>query len=143
MAPEVVCVEAHGTGTALGDPIEASSLKGTLLSHLPPAASLSVGSVKANAAHAEPAAGATGLLRLTLGLLTARAPPNAQLRVANEHVLSALEGAPCALPTQLAALRQAPTQARAGGVSSFGYSGTIVHAVLRAAPRSPATLSGR
>ena len=58
--------EAHGTGTALGDPIEAGSLVGTVLSAREEA--LAVGGVKANIGHAEPAAGMTGLLKLALGL---------------------------------------------------------------------------
>ena len=73
--------EAHGTGTALGDPIEAGSLVGAVLSAREEA--LAVGGVKANIGHAEPAAGMTGLLKLALGLLVAQVPPNAQLRRLN------------------------------------------------------------
>ena len=47
----------HGTATALGDPIEAGSLCGSIV----PNASVALGSGKANAGHAEPGAGAVGL----------------------------------------------------------------------------------
>ena len=80
-------MEAHGTGTALGDPIEAGSLAGAVLSSRGEASpALPVGSVKANSGHAEPAAGISGLLVLACGLAQAQAAPNAQLRLLNPHV---------------------------------------------------------
>jgi acyl transferase domain-containing protein len=87
---------------------------------------LTAGGVKANIGHAEPAAGMTGLLKLVLGLRAGEAAPNAQLRSLNRHVGDTLRGAAGALPTQLAAMTVG-----SGGVSSFGYSGTIAHALLR------------
>ena len=66
---------AHGTGTALGDPIEAGSLAGAVLSSrgdgsAPPV----IGSVKANSGHAEQGAGLSGLLMLAYGLAQGAAP---------------------------------------------------------------------
>ena len=117
--------EAHGTGTALGDPIEAGSLVAAVLARreLP----LAVGGVKANIGHAEPAAGMTGLLKLAVGLWRGEAAPNAQLRSLNPHVGGTLRGVRCALPVQLSRLA---ANGHHGGVSSFGYSGTIAHAGL-------------
>ena len=119
--------EAHGTGTALGDPIEAGSLAAAVLKHRDETLYLPVGGIKANIGHAEPAAGMTGLFKLALGLKHLETVPNAQLRVLNPHVDGALSGLPCALLAQLAGQS---SEAATGGVSSFGYSGTIVHAVL-------------
>ena len=127
-------IEAHGTGTALGDPIEVGSLvtaaviPGIEARHL-----LTLGGIKACTGHAEPAAGLTGLLKLALGLSAVEAAPNAQLRVLNPHVRAALNGTCCALPTHLCA---PGAEASVGGVSSFGYSGTIAHTVLRRADAS-------
>ena len=102
-ADAVALSEAHGTGTALGDPIEAGSLAGAVLSARGlGSAALGVGGVKANIGHAEPAAGLTGLLAVTRALGSGMAAPNAQLRALNEHVDSAAGGGRCALPTQLA-----------------------------------------
>ena len=127
-ANELALVETHGTGTALGDPIEAGSLVGAVLTARDPTSEpLSVGGVKANIGHAEPAAGMTGLLKLAVGLKASDAAPNAQLRLMNPHVYTTMRGTGGALATQLGALVDA---ASAGAVSSFGYSGTIVHAVL-------------
>jgi acyl transferase domain-containing protein len=125
---EASCIEAHGTGTPLGDPIEAGSTRGALLSDRTTHTPLAAGSVKANAGHAESAAGTAGLLRLVLLLRGACACPNAQLRALNPHVNAALGGSRCMLPTQLSTL---PSERVAGGVSSFGYSGTIAHSVVR------------
>ena len=87
-----------------------------------------VGGVKANIGHAEPAAGITGLLKLAAGMLAKASAPNAQLRALNPMVSSAFRDVDCTLvvqPGRLAGDAQAH-----GGVSSFGYSGTIVHAIL-------------
>ena len=128
-ADEMTLNEAHGTGTPLGDPIEAGSLVAAVLSlRSEQAAPLALGGVKANIGHAEPAAGMTGLLKLASGLENATAAPNAQMRVLNPMVSGAFRGLSCALAAQPAAIWGA-TQAM-GGVSSFGYSGTIAHAVL-------------
>ena len=118
--------EAHGTGTALGDPIEAGSLAGAVLARR--TEPLAVGGVKANIGHAEPAAGMTGLLKLALGLKSSEAAPNAQLRLLNPHLRHTLRYGASALQVQSAAL--AIDGSGGGGVSSFGYSGTIVHAIL-------------
>ena len=127
MADEVALLEAHGTGTALGDPIEAGALSVVLLAHRA-ANPLVVGSLKANAGHTEPGAGLAGALKLLTQLQGETTSPNAQLRALNPHVAGALHDVICALAVQLAVLRGGP---RVGGVSSFGYSGTIAHAVLR------------
>ena len=124
---DLLLSEAHGTGTALGDPIETGSLAAAVLSARE--TPLAVGGVKANIGHAEPAAGMTGLLKLAMGLQMGEAAPNAQLRTLNPHVGGALRRWACALPTQTSA--RAPDAQCGGGLSSFGYSGTIAHVVVR------------
>ena len=96
-------LEAHGTGTALGDPIEAGSLRAAVLQARDEAqVALVVGGVKANCGHAEPAAAMTGLLVLAAGLERRLASPNAPLRRLNPRVGEALlGGAACVLPTGL------------------------------------------
>jgi len=100
------------------------------------AAALPVGGIKASVGHSEPASGAVGLLKLLSALQHARAAPNAQLRTPNASLdVRRLGDAACSLPTQLAALRQAqPEGVAAGAVSSFGFAGTIAHAILAAPP---------
>ena len=134
VAPDTLSLmEAHGTGTALGDPMELGSVKAVVLAQRDMrAAPMAVGSVKANAGHAEPAAGLSGLLKLAIGLARGDAAPNAQLRALNTHVGDTLRGVSCALPVQLGGLAfTASGGPSRGAVSSFGYSGTIAHVVLR------------
>ena len=127
VADQVAALEAHGTGTILGDPIEAGAATRTLQGERRDGR-LVVGSLKANAGHTEPGAGVAGVLRLLAELQGAWMAPNAQLRVLNPHVGSALGSTSFALPVQVGRL---PYRSQAGGVSSFGYSGTIAHALLR------------
>ena len=122
--------EAHGTGTALGDPIEAGSLGAAVLAargELP----LVLGGIKASVGHGESTAGMSGVLTLWRELEATMAVPNAQLRALNPHLRGALRGTSCTLPVQVGGV----ATCGAGGVSSFGYSGTIAHAVLRCTPR--------
>jgi 3-oxoacyl-(acyl-carrier-protein) synthase/acyl carrier protein len=131
-----VIAEAHGTGTALGDPIEAGSLIGAVLSRrqegVPP---VSVGGVKATIGHAESAAGMTGLLRVVLGLVRGRTLANAQLRALNSHIKGPLRGVRSVLSVNSSlATGVLPKHANGeqadgaiSGVSSFGYSGVIAH----------------
>ena len=119
-------LEAHGTGTSLGDPIEAGSLAAVVLKAR--VAPIAAGGVKANLGHAEQAAGMTGLLNLARGLHKGAAAPNAQLRVLNPHVHGTPRGLSSTLSVQVGLI--AAEEAPRGGVSSFGYSGTIVHMVL-------------
>ena len=97
-----------------------------------PSAPLSLGSLKAIAGHAEPGAGLAGGLKLLLQLQAGEASPNAQLRTLNRlvgaSVYADLPGIcmwtchPTAVPLSTAGV------GRVGGVSSFGYAGTIAHA---------------
>ncbi|KAL1508225.1 hypothetical protein AB1Y20_004342 [Prymnesium parvum] len=132
-AEALALCEAHGTGTALGDPMEAGALAATL-----EAAGLTLSGGKATLAHGEAAAGATGLLQLSVALRRRLAAPNAQLRALNPHVSAPRRRAALALPAHPARLHAPPSAG--GGVSSFGYSGTIAHCVLScegAAPAAP------
>ena len=96
-AHTITMLEAHGTGTALGDPTEVGSLHAALLAtRSPDSPPLALSSVKASTAHAEPAAGMSGLAALLLRLERSCASPNMQLRALNTHVRDALRGASCA-----------------------------------------------
>ncbi|WP_081290200.1 sulfolipid-1 biosynthesis phthioceranic/hydroxyphthioceranic acid synthase, partial [Mycobacterium asiaticum] len=135
--PETVgAVEAHGTGTPVGDPIEYRSLTRVYGSD---GNQCAVGSVKSNMGHAESAAGAIGLVKAILSL--------------RHGVVPKLVGF-TRLPDELAAVDtgiivpqentpwpgNGDGQPRRMAVSSFGMSGTNVHAILEEAPEpAPAT----
>ena len=122
-------VELHGTGTALGDPIEANALMQSLATN-PVLSPVALSAVKANIGHAEPVAGMTGFLRA----LTCPGSPSAHLRRLNPHIGGLGERA--APATQL---RQSLATGAIVAVSSFGYSGTIAHAVVKTAALPPGT----
>jgi len=128
------CYEAHGTGTPLGDPIEMRSFASSVLIDFSERCFLAVGSMKANAGHAEPTAGLVGVLRIVGGAQDLSVPPNAQLRRVNQHIGDTLAQHPDSgvLTTQMAkmhTIKEAVERCRSG-VSSFGYSGTLAHAVF-------------
>ena len=113
---EIACLEAAANGSPLGDPIEAGSIRATQAARPSGGRPLVVGTVKANLGHGETASGVTGLVRLAIGLGGGHAPPNAQLRVLNAHVASALQGGTSwALPSQLTHLSGGGGGGRGGG----------------------------
>uniref|UniRef100_A0A7S2E5D4 Polyketide synthase n=1 Tax=Haptolina brevifila TaxID=156173 RepID=A0A7S2E5D4_9EUKA len=126
----ILVYEAHGTGTALGDPIEMGSvLQAVVARRASQRAPLRLNSIKANVAHTDAAAGLVGLLKMTQILRIWATEPNAQLRVLNPHGrgdFSRMAG--CTPLCQGAALLGQLTGRC--GVSSFGWSGTIAHAIL-------------
>nr|AGC24270.1 PrlP [Nonomuraea spiralis] len=127
-------VEAHGTGTALGDPIELRALQAVIGQAHSRAAPLLVGSVKTNIGHLEAAAGVAGLLKVVLSLHHREIPPHLHFTDPNPnvdwsglHVRVADERRPWPVRGGV----------RAGGISSFGASGTNAHAVVTEPPPRP------
>jgi len=62
-ADALQCAELHGTGTPLGDPIEVGALAAVLTAAGERTAPLLLGAAKAHRGHAEPAAGASAVVR--------------------------------------------------------------------------------
>lgn len=117
-------LEAHGTGTALGDPTEVGALIQTSRQS---SGGLPLGGSKASCGHAEGGSGMLGLEQLLLNSLATTG--NTQLRTLNplaQKLLSAVSPV-LSFVTQSCA----PSKRPCGGASSFGYSGTIAHAVLQ------------
>ncbi len=124
-------IESHGTGTALGDPIEAGALARVFAERSHEVGPLWIGSVKSNLGHLESAAGIAGLMKLVLALQHREIPATLHLDKPNRRIEWE------ALPICPASRRETWPEARglrAGGVSSFGFSGTNVHVVLEEAP---------
>ncbi|MGA8528394.1 MAG: type I polyketide synthase, partial [Acidobacteriaceae bacterium] len=125
-------IEAHGTGTALGDPIEISALGQVFAGRSGDAGPLWTGSVKSNLGHLESAAGIAGLMKLILAIQHTEIPGSLHVGKPNRRIEWET------LPIRVASGREAWPAAeglRAGGVSSFGFSGTNVHVIVQQAPR--------
>ncbi|MGB0128391.1 MAG: type I polyketide synthase, partial [Rhodocyclaceae bacterium] len=125
-------VEAHGTGTALGDPIEVEALAATVGQPAPGAGPCLIGAAKANVAHLEAAAGATGVIKSVLMLQHGEIPPLVHFKTLNPHI--SLAGTRLAVPTKLMPW-PAGAQPRCIGTSGFGVGGTNAHVILEEAPR--------
>ncbi|RAU94257.1 polyketide synthase [Mycobacterium colombiense] len=131
-AATVGLVEAHGTGTPVGDPIEYTSLAAVY----GVGGACALGSVKTNFGHLQSASGPLGLIKAILALQHAVVPRNLHFT---------------RLPDEMARIEtnlfvpQSNTpwpskgHPRRAAVSSYGMSGTNVHAIVEQAPeRAPA-----
>jgi mycolipanoate synthase len=121
-------VEAHGTGTPVGDPVEYASLAAVY----GVAGPCALASVKTNFGHMQSTSGSLGMMKAILALQHSVIPQNLHFT---------------RLPDQLAEIKtelfvpQANTpwpingqQPRRAAASSYGMSGTNVHAILEQAP---------
>ncbi|WP_430741789.1 beta-ketoacyl synthase N-terminal-like domain-containing protein [Streptomyces sp. P13-3-3] len=133
-------VEAHGTGTPLGDPVEAGALGAVLGQGRSAEQPLLLGSVKTNIGHLEAAAGIAGLIKTVLALHHDELPGQLHFAEPNPHLdLDALRLRVLTAPEPWPRYSGTAT----AGVSSFGFSGTNAHVVLRehrpgtAAERAP------
>jgi polyketide synthase 5 len=124
-------VEAHGTGTPTGDPIEYASLAEVYGLDGPCA----LASSKTNFGHTQSASGALGLLKAVLSLQGGVVPQNlhfARLPDAMAEIDTKLF-----VPQDNTPWPIGGTAPRRAAVSSYGVSGTNVHAILEQAPERP------
>src|SRR5215831_3524104 len=121
---QVSYLEAHGTGTALGDPIEIGAIDQVFGQRETP---LVVGSVKTNIGHLESAAGIAGLLKVVLSLQHGMIPANLHFHTPNPRI--AWDRTSVVIPTQ--SMPWPAAEERVAAVSSFGFSGTNAHVVVR------------
>ncbi len=126
---QLTYVEAHGTGTVLGDPIELEALREVV--GVVDGPRCYVGSVKANIGHLEAAAGIAGLIKVVLSMRHRRIPRQEHFDDLNPHI--SLDGCRLEIPKESIPWT-APDGRLVAGVSSFGISGTNVHAILEAPP---------
>lgn len=132
-ATTVGMVEAHGTGTPVGDPLEYASVAAVYGTAGPCALT----SIKTNFGHLQSAAGTLGLMKAVLAVQHGIVPQNLHFTVLPDEM--------AALDTELFVPQTAtewPTnggQPRRAAVSSYGLSGTNVHAIVEQAPEAVAT----
>ena len=129
---EMGYVEAHGTGTALGDPIEFQSLKEVFGQNRGKDNRLVIGTCKANIGHLEAAAGVAGVIKTILCLQNKAIPPHINCDELNPRIH--LDSIPAVLPSSLQPWNIDNGSSRIAGVSSFGFSGTNGHIILKEPP---------
>lgn len=122
-------IELHGTGTALGDPTETGSLASIMAGREDDL--ITVGGAKASFGHTMPVSGLLGLSKMMLQLKGLACEANTQLRVLNPLVGESIGRLRevARLPTQTFFNALRSTQST-GGINSFGFSGTIAHALV-------------
>ncbi|MEI7543766.1 MAG: sulfolipid-1 biosynthesis phthioceranic/hydroxyphthioceranic acid synthase [Mycobacteriaceae bacterium] len=122
-------VEAHGTGTPVGDTIEFNSVSTVYGTE----GRCALTSVKSNFGHAESAAGVLGLMKAVLSVHHGVVPKNLHFNQLPDHLAEIETG--LFVPQEATGWpvdeRIAPRRA---AVSSYGMSGTNVHALLEQAP---------
>jgi polyketide synthase 5 len=121
-------VEAHGTGTPTGDPVEYASLAKVYGIDGPCALATS----KTNFGHTQSAAGTLGLMKAILALQHGAVPRNLHFtRLPDEaaHIDTKLF-----VPQQVTPWPTDGHHPRRAAASSYGLSGTNVHAILEQAP---------
>ena len=124
-------VEAHGTGTPVGDPLEFTSLAEVYGAG---GNRVALGSAKSNLGHTEAAAGAVGLIKAVLGLQHGVVPPMAHFTRLPDELQQIETG--LFVPQEVTPWPDKGDGPRRAGVTSFGMSGTNVHAVLEQAPET-------
>ncbi|WP_159594018.1 non-ribosomal peptide synthetase/type I polyketide synthase [Hydrogenophaga sp. BPS33] len=124
-------VEAHGTATPLGDPVEVEGLTRAFRRGTQDTGFCRIGSVKSNLGHLITAAGATGVIKTALALVTEQLPATIHFDRPNPNIDFA--NSPFVVNGEATAWPRGP-QPRRAGVSSFGVGGTNAHAVIEEAP---------
>ncbi len=124
---EIRFIEAHGTGTILGDPIEFKAISDAFREKRVAESVCGISSFKGQVGHLDTMAGLAGLLRLVAALNVEVLPVQANFTSINAHIN---EGNSNARVQREAAHWPVINGTRKGGVSSFGLTGTNVHAVV-------------
>lgn len=124
----ITYIETHGTGTKLGDPIEIDSLKESFSKFTNKKQYCAVGSVKTNIGHTQGTAGIVGVIKTLLCLRNKKLVPSLNYKKTNEMI--DFENSPFYVNTETKDWIP-NTGERYAAVSSFGFSGTNVHLVLK------------
>ncbi|TLQ47183.1 type I polyketide synthase [Streptomyces marianii] len=136
IAPHLVdYIECHGSATPLGDPIEANAIGAVLGGDR--ADPLRLGSVKSNVGHLEAAAGIVGLVKLAMSMRNGVLPPSLHYTAPNAQIM--FDEYNLTVQDRLTPWPRR-SDARRGGVSSFGFGGAICHVAVEELPRPESSL---
>ncbi|MEV5712630.1 condensation domain-containing protein [Amycolatopsis mediterranei] len=122
-------VECHGSATPLGDVVEVEALRQAFLDAGVTTPSCAIGSIKGNIGHLDNAAGVAGLVKVLLSVRRGVRYPTAHFETPNP--LIDFDGPVRVNPAFGPWDGEGP---RLAGLSSFGLTGTNVHAVVEEPP---------
>ncbi|KAJ5753785.1 Acyl transferase/acyl hydrolase/lysophospholipase [Penicillium nucicola] len=120
-------VEAHATSTPLGDPTEISAIAAVYGTDRPANDPCYIGSIKPNIGHLEAGAGVMGFIKATMAIKKGVLPPQANLKKLNSRIDWDTAGVKV---VQEATQWPSSDPIRRAGVCSYGYGGTVSHAVI-------------
>ena len=125
-------VEAHATSTPIGDPTECSALANVygFGARQPGDEPCLVGSIKPNIGHLEAGAGVLGFIKAVKAVHTGIIPPQANLETLNTKVN--WKESMLKVVTERTEW-PANGKPRRAAIASYGYGGTVSHAVIEAA----------
>jgi len=123
----VSAIETHGTGTILGDMIEFRALNNFFSRRSSRKRFCSLGSIKANIGHLEPASGIAGLIKTALCLKHRMLPGLVHFNQLSRFIR--MEDSPFYIHSQT---QNWPANGcpRRAGINAFGLSGSSVHVIL-------------
>ncbi len=139
-ADSIGYVEAHGTGTPLGDPIELEALTKAFRATTDRKQFCKIGSIKGHIGHPTIASGVAGLIKVALSLYHQEIPSTLHYEKPNPGL--DLANSPFEIVGKRTPWPRGPALRR-GAISSFGFGGTNVHAILEEAPPAAPTEPGR
>ena len=124
-------VEAHATSTSVGDPVEIQAISNVYGRSRDATSPCYVGSIKPNIGHLEAGAGVMGFIKSVLAIRHCQIPPQANLDELNRKIDWETSGIQVSKD-----LKPWPDveEERRAAICSYGYGGTVSHAVIEAAP---------
>ena len=125
-------VEAHGPGTPIGDPIEYASLAEVYGTEGPCA----LASVKTNFGHTQSTSGVLGLAKAILALQHGEVPRNLHFTRLPDEIAPIQTNLFVPVVTTPWPIYNGHATPRRAAVSSYGFSGTNVHAIVEQAPEA-------
>lgn len=128
---DIQYVEAHATSTSAGDPIEVQAISNVYGRSRDPTKPCYVGSIKPNIGHLESGAGVMGFIKSVLAIRYGQIPPQANLIQLNRKINWEASG--IKVSKDVKPWPEIEGERRAA-VCSYGYGGTVSHAIIEATP---------
>ncbi|KAL8663152.1 MAG: hypothetical protein Q9202_004084 [Teloschistes flavicans] len=137
-AESISYIEAHATSTSLGDPTECSAMANVYGSRARPPGSLPcyIGSIKPNIGHLEAGAGVMGLIKAIMVVQKGVIPPQANLITPTTKI----DWAKSMLALVTEATDLSTGRPLRAAIASYGYGGTVSHAIIEAPSSEPLTI---
>ncbi|KAJ4302628.1 hypothetical protein N0V90_001517 [Kalmusia sp. IMI 367209] len=124
-------VEAHATSTSLGDPTEIGAIAQVYGIGRKGDKPCAIGSIKPNVGHLEAAAGAIGFVKAVLAVNKGELAPQTLLKKLNTRVNWDQSGLKVVQETSTWSEDSGPRRA---AICSYGYGGSVAHAIIEQAP---------